>query len=146
MAWREDEDGKQRIAVGITVVGEHTGSRDAQRRVLGYGEGVVDRRRRLVDVLDGEVDRGQVARQGAVADQVREGVRTVIIRLGAVDERAIDVERHRPMRRREDEDGEEGIAVGVAVVSEHTRRRDPQRCVKVDRKEVVIRRRRFDRG
>ncbi len=74
---------------------------------------------RLVDRVDGERDRGQVAVQGAVAGLVSEAVAADIILVGRVAEGAVGVEGQAAVRGAGDDGGGEGLAVGVRVVAQH---------------------------
>src|SRR4029453_9872965 len=67
---------------------------ESQRRVLGRAPGVVDGRRRIVDVEDVDGDGRRVGRADAVGDVVGEGVSSGEVRSGNV--RAVAVRaRHR---------------------------------------------------
>src|SRR6185437_12801908 len=136
------EHGRQRVAVGVGVIGKHAGhlaGGRAERRVFLGAVVVVPRGGRVVDRRDGDGHGGGGAEGGAVAGVVGEGVGAVEVGGGGVGEGAVGVDgggavRRGGHRRRRNA---ERVAVGVAVVAEHAGRGNRQRRV-LGRGVVVV--------
>ena len=105
----------QRIAVRVGVVGQRV---EGDRLVLGRGDRVIDRHRRVVDAADVDGDRGHIRAAVAVAHRVGEAVGAVEVGIRRVDDLARDDLDRAVGRRGQARDGER-IAVHVGVIGQH---------------------------
>ena len=106
---------RQRVAVGVAVVGEDG---DGHRPVLGRLGRIVDSQRRVVDRQHRHFHRRPGRLPRPVAHHVGEAVGSVEVRLGRVQHRARGRRRRRAVRGRRHLGHGQGVAVGVAVVLE----------------------------
>ena len=128
------------VGRALDVVAGQIGKQDGARAaVLGdAGERIVGRRRGVVHLGDGEVDRHGVARRGAVERVIGEAVGAVEVAVRRIGERAVGIQRkQRRIGRTDVEHRRDGAAVDVAVVAEHAGRGHAQRAVLGDRIAVT---------
>src|SRR5437899_2071693 len=105
MARAGDENGRQRIAVRIGIIGEYARCGNRQSGVFIGAVEIVVGNREIVDRIDGDVHGGDVAVQETVVRLVTEAVRTVVVGVGVIGECTVGIERERAVARASDEDG-----------------------------------------
>src|SRR5205807_7445389 len=109
------------VAVGIGGAKlKHAGKGDVRRRVLWDRVRPIAGKRRLIDVLDGDRDGGDVAHQRAVAGFIGEGVYAVEVRRRGVSEAAIRVQRERAVADVANQLCRQRRTVEVDVVDQHS--------------------------
>ncbi len=127
---------RERIAVQVRIVGQHTGRNDGERAAFGDVIAVVDRIRGIVYRRDVDRHGGGVGAAVAVADGVGEARRAVEVQRG----RELDIAAHQGHRAvgrtLHGEDGE-NVAIRVRVVGQQRRRQDGERSV-LGRAEGII--------
>ncbi|GJD54049.1 hypothetical protein OPKNFCMD_6829 [Methylobacterium crusticola] len=116
----------QRVAVGVAVVRQH---RDQRGRVLGAGEAVGERHRRILDRRHHSAHRRGGAAPLPVRDGIGERERSVEVELRHEAERAVGVERDRASRHRDRRAGgnrpavdggdRQRVRVDVRIVRQH---------------------------
>ena len=91
MPWRVDEQGRQRIAVRIEIVGQNTEvGVDRERFSRPRRVRVVDDHRGVFLRADFDGDGGHVRQLLPVVDAVREAIEANEVRQGGVDKGAVD--------------------------------------------------------
>ena len=116
-------DRRQRVAVDVGVVREHTGRVDEERHVLVRAVAVVDRDWRRVDDGDRYIDRRGRAAALAIGDRVGERVAPAVARRGRVRNRPVGIDRRRAMQRDGHGHHRQRIAVGIGIVGQNRDRR-----------------------
>ncbi len=91
---------------------------------------------------DSDGHRRGVGVHRAVVRRVREAVRPVVVRRRRIREAAVRIQRQRAVARTADQDRVQAVAVDIAVVGEHARRRHRQHRVFVRAVAIVGRHRR----
>ena len=94
-----DQHGGDRRGVDVRVIRENAGSGNVQRRVFICRVAIRHRDRRIVYRIDRKVDRHDVRVECAVVRLIGERVRTVVVGVRRVGERAVVVERQRAVSR-----------------------------------------------
>ena len=89
----------QRIILRVSVVGQHAGRLHRQHLVLVGGVAVVGSHRRFVDLVHGDVNLGDIAFLGAIADLVFEAVVAVPVLIRRVGERPVAIQLQRAVER-----------------------------------------------
>src|SRR5207244_1317392 len=101
------------------VIGEKEAKRSCNDGVFADGNGIVAGDWRPVDVGDGKAHGGRAGVGHAVVDLVSKAVRAEVIAGGRVSKATISAEIECAMSRATDQHGGHGIAVEVAVISQH---------------------------
>ena len=105
---------KHLAAVHIVIVGHDV---QIHRGIFVYDRRIVDRNRRVIDRIDGQIDARRIETPGAIGNHIGKVVGAIIVRIGGVGYRAVFVDNHRAVvRLMGDLDNAQGVAIGIRVV------------------------------
>ena len=124
----------QGIAIDIRVVVQH---RDVNRNVFVGSSRIVHCHRRVVDRIDGDRHRNDIALNGAVAGLIGEGVSAVEVGVGRVGERSVCIQDQGAVGDILDQRRGQGIAVRVGVIAQHAGSSHGQRSVFVHAVNII---------
>ncbi len=134
----------QAVAIGIRVIGQQVGGVERRRLAGDQSIGAVRHRdRRVVDRIDGDIDRTG-RRRRAVREDVGEVGRAVIVGVRGKGD-VIAVKHRCPVGGTRDARNGQGVAVGVMVVRQQRRQRDVDSRVFVGGRRIAACHRRIVR-